>query len=83
MLKLQKTLTAFVGSETFFSSPIVTERNRMYFLYFMSMLMGALSIVLGVTLSVAAIAAGQWYLAPVALAMFSALAWMLWDLWRL
>ena len=55
----------------------------MYFLYFMSMLMGALSIVLGVTLSVAAIAAGQWYLAPVAIVVFSTLAWMLWDLWRL
>lgn len=55
----------------------------MYFLYFMSMLMGALSIVLGVTLSVAAIATGQWYLAPVAIFIFSALVWMLWDLWRL
>ena len=55
----------------------------MYFLYFMSMLMGALSIVLGVTLSVAEITTGQWYLVPVTIFMFSALAWMLWDLWRL
>nr|DAN64027.1 MAG TPA: hypothetical protein [Caudoviricetes sp.] len=66
-----------------FSNLIVTERNRMYFLYLLSMLMGALSIVLGVTLSVAAIAAGQWYLAPVSIAVFSVLAWMIWDLWRL
>ena len=55
----------------------------MYFLYLLSMLMGALSIVLGVTLSVAAIAAGQWYLAPVSIAVFSVSAWMIWDLWRL
>ena len=54
----------------------------MYFLYLMSMLLGALSIVLGVTLSVAAIAAGQWYLAPVVIAVFSVSAWLLWDLWR-
>lgn len=55
----------------------------MYFLYFLSMLMGALSIVLGVTLSVAAIAAGQWYLAPISVAVFSISAWMMWDLCRL
>ena len=55
----------------------------MYFLYLMSMLMGALSLVLGVTLSVAAIAAGQWYLAPISIVVFSVSAWLLWDLWRL
>ena len=55
----------------------------MYFLYLLSMLMGALSIVLGVTLSVAAIAAGQWYLAPISFVVFSISAWMMWDLLRL
>ena len=55
----------------------------MYFLYFLSMLMGALSIVLGVTLSVAAIAAGQWYLALISIVVFSISAWMMWDLCRL
>lgn len=55
----------------------------MLFLYLMSLFMAALSIVLGVTLSVAAIAAGQWYLVPVALFCFGALSWMIWDVWKL
>nr|DAS32910.1 MAG TPA: hypothetical protein [Caudoviricetes sp.] len=55
----------------------------MYFLYLLSMLMVALSIVLGVTLPAIAIAAGQWYLAPISIVVFSISAWLIWDLWRL
>ena len=55
----------------------------MLFLYLMSMLMAVVSIVLGVTLSIAAIAAGQWYLVPFAIFAFGSLAWLLWDLWKL
>jgi len=55
----------------------------MPFLYFMSMFMAALSVVMGVVLAVAAIAAGQWYLAPIALTCFGVLTWMIWDLWSL
>ena len=55
----------------------------MLFLYFMSMFMAALSVVMGVTLASAAAAAGQWYLVPVALTCFGVLAWMIWDIWSL
>ena len=55
----------------------------MLFLYRISMFMCVLSIVLGVTLSVAAIAAGMWYLVPVAVFCFGTISWMIWDMWSL
>ena len=55
----------------------------MLFLYLASMFMAGLSVVLGVTLSLAAVAAGQWYLVPFAVFAFGSLTWLLWDLWKL
>nr|DAW59955.1 MAG TPA: hypothetical protein [Caudoviricetes sp.] len=51
-------------------------------LYIVSLFMAVLSIVIGVALSSAAIAAGMWYIAPIALACFACLSYLIIDMWR-